>query len=71
MSQKRHLSIQEDPKVFNLIDTFKFVATNPVNVFDGTLTAAKGDAFALTDTEVKLVVLTPFLQTIQIGLKHA
>jgi hypothetical protein len=69
MSQKRHFPIQEDPKLFNLIDTFKFVATNPVNVFDGTLAPAKGDASALTDIEVKFIVLTPILQTIQIGLK--
>jgi hypothetical protein len=67
MSQKRHLSIQVDPKVLNFFDTFKFMATDPINVFEGILTPAESDDFALTDIEVKFVIMTPILETIQIG----
>jgi hypothetical protein len=64
MRQKRHLSVYNHSKVFDLINPFERRPINRINEFNGLHVATEGYRFAFTSVQIKFITATPLAQAV-------
>jgi hypothetical protein len=69
MAQKGLLSVQNHPKVLNLLDMFKFMTPKSIVKPNGFLISIKINRLAICSVQAKLSSRAPLLQAVQITLK--
>jgi hypothetical protein len=69
MAQKRQSSVQNDPKVLNFFDMFKFMTPDVVVKPNGFLISIERNRRAFCSVQAELSSRAPLLQAIQIILK--